>query len=104
MQAELVIEHGQAKLVQPLYLKPDAPNRWVIEVNDEDIDAGRDWYAEEGRAAAAGPATTPDATNSPMQARFNQILGDLAVERPGASIGDDHQTLMEAYEQRLDGR
>ena len=104
MQAELVIQHGQAKLIQSLYLKPNARNKWVFEINDEDIEPSRDWYAEEERAAAAHPATKPDAANSPMQARFNQILGDLAIERPSASIGDDHQTLMEAYEHRLDGR
>jgi hypothetical protein len=102
MQAELIIQHGQAKFTSPVYLKPTAKIRMIVEINDEDVVPTRDWYPE-GLQLVQRPATKPDATNSPMQNTFNQILGDLALERPGASIGDDYQTLMEAYEERYNG-
>ena len=102
MQAELIIQHGLAKFTAPVYLKPTAKIKMVVDINDEDIAPMRDWYPE-GLQLDQRLPTKPDATNSPMQAIFNDILDDLALERPSASIGDDYQTLMEAYEERYRG-
>ena len=104
MQAEIILEHGQAKLTTAVYLKPGAPSKLVVDIKDEDLEPSRDWYVELHNTAITLASGVPDAHLSPMQARFNQILGPLAKQRPDASIGDDHQTLMEAYEQRLSGK
>lgn len=104
MQAELIIQHGQAKFTSPVYLKPTAKTKVLVDIKDEDIEPTRDWYPEGLQQPMQRQPAKPDSTNSPMQEIFNQILGDLAVERPGASIGDDYQTLMEAYEKRYNGR
>ena len=104
MQAEIILEHGQAKLATPVYLKPGAPSKMIIDIKDEDLEPSRDWYVLRDNATPTKVDSAPDARLSPMQERFNQILGPLAKQRPGASIGDDHQTLIEAYEQRLDNK
>jgi hypothetical protein len=103
MQAELIIEHGQAKLLSPVYLRASAKMKLVVEINEEDIAPTRDWLPEEMIMPQRQPGK-PDASGSPMQAIFNQILGDQAIERPASSIGDDHQLLMEAIEKRYYGR
>ena len=104
MQAEIILEHGQAKLATAVYLKPGAPSKMIINIKDEDLEPSRDWYVDGHNSMSTKVDSTPDARLSPMQERFNQILGPMARQRPGASIGDDHQTLMEAYEQRLDNK
>jgi hypothetical protein len=103
MQAELIIEHGQAKFISPVYLKPTAKMKLVVDINEEDIAPTRDWLPED-LGLPQRKFDKPDASASPMQAIFNEILGDQAIERPSSSIGDDHQTLMEAYEERYLGR
>ena len=103
MQAELIIEHGQAKLVSPVYLRPSAKMTLVVEINDADIVPTRDWLPD-GIALPQRQLVKPYASGSPMQAILNQILGDQAIERPASSIGDDHQLLMEAFEERYYGR
>ncbi len=109
MQVEVIIEHGRAMLAKPVYLKPTAPSRLVLEIDDEYVAPGRDWFEEEfaqlKEIRSQNTVTkVPDATNSPVQARFNAILGPLAKERPSSSIGDDHQTLLDALEERYFGR
>ncbi len=103
MQAELIIEHGQAKLLSPVYLKASAKMKLVVEISEEDVAPTRDWLPE-GIIMPQRQPRKPDASGSPLQAIFNQILGDQAIERPASSIGDDHQLLMEAIEERYHGR
>jgi len=76
----------------------------ILNIKDEDLEPSRDWYVERHTATSTNVDSAPEANRSPMQERFNQILGPMAKRRPGVSIGDDHQTLMEAYEQRLDNK
>jgi len=109
MQVEVIIEHGRAMLAKPVYLKPTAPARMVLEIDDEYVAPGRDWFEDEfaelrKMRAQITTSRVPDAANSPVQARFNAILGPLAKERPGSSIGDDHQMLLDALEERYLGR
>lgn len=103
MKAELIIEHGQVKFVQPIYLKPTAHSRLTVEIDEEDIMPSRDWFPAPQDTPKGKPAQ-PAAADSPMQAIFNEILGSQAIERPGTSIGDDHQLLMDALEDRYFGR
>lgn len=103
MKAELIIERGQAKFAQPIYLKPTAKSRLAVEIDDEDIMPSRDWFPALQDIPQRKPAQ-PAAAGSPMQAIFNDILGSQAIERPGASIGDDHQALLDALEDRYFGR
>lgn len=103
MQAELIIEHGQAKFIKPVYLKHTAKTKLVVDINEEDIAPTRDWLPEDLELPQR-KLGKPDASASPMQVIFNEILGDQAIERPSSSIGDDYQTLMEAYEERYLGR
>lgn len=103
MKAELIIEHGQAKLVRPVYLKPNAKTRLTVEIDEKDIAPTRDWRPED-LDLPKRPFGQPDASGSPMQAIFNEILGEQAIERPGSSVADDHQLLMEALEERYFGR
>lgn len=103
MKAELIIEHGQAKFVRPVYLKPNAKTRLTVEIDERDIAPTRDWLLDDLESPERKPGK-PDATGSVMQAIFNEILGDQAIERPGSSIADDHQLLMEALEERYFGR
>ena len=103
MRAELIIEHGQAKLISPIYLKPTAKTKLIIDIDDEDVAPLRDWLPDDSVLQKRKPGR-PDANGSPMQAIFNEILGEQAIERPASSIGDDHQLLMEALEERYYGR
>jgi hypothetical protein len=103
MRAELIIEHGQVKFTSPVYLKPTAKMKLVVEINEEDIAPTRDWLPDD-LVLPQRTLDKPIAIDSPMQTIFNEILGDQAIERPSSSIGDDHQTLMEAYEERYHGR
>lgn len=108
MKVELINQHGQAMLAKPVYLKPSAPTRLVLEIADEYVAHSRDWY-EHGftipeQVPSQAKALVPDDTNSPVQRKFNAILGPLAMERPAASIGDDHQMLLEALEEKYSGR
>jgi hypothetical protein len=103
MRAELIIEHGQARLLSPVYLKASAKMKLAVEINEEDVAPTRDWLPEE-MILPQRQLSKPDASGSPMQTIFNQILGDQAVERPASTIADDHQMLMEATEERYYGR
>lgn len=103
MKAELIIEHGQVKFVQPIYLKPTAHSRLTVEIDEEDIMPSKDWFPAPQDTPKGKPAQ-PAAADSPMQAIFNEILGSQAIERPGSSIGDDHQLLLDALEDRYFGR
>jgi len=108
MKVELINQHGRAMLASPVYLKPTAPARLVLEIDDEYVAHSRDWHEDEfagpERVRSQGKARVPDATNSEVQKRFNAILGPLAKERPSGSIGDDHQMLLEALEEKYCGR
>lgn len=108
MRAEIVIEGGQARLTKPVYLKPDAPNHISIEIDDNHVAPTRDWMPEEMKAVHAEPAsrkpTCPSARPGSLQEAFNELLGELARERPAASIGDDYQLLTEAMDERYHGR
>jgi len=103
MRAELIIEHGQARLLSPVYLKASAKMKLAVEINEEDVAPTRDWLPEE-MILPQRQLGKPDASGSPMQTIFNEILGDQAVERPASTIADDHQMLMEAIEERYSGR
>jgi hypothetical protein len=102
MRAEIIISQGQAKLLAPVYLKPDAPTHYYIEVPDDATINTRDWFPQEYQEVFT--PSTPTALSGSLQERFNQILGNLARTRPGASIGDDYQTLQDAFEERYFGR
>jgi len=106
MKAELVIEHGQAKFVRPVYLKPTAKSRLTVEIDEEDIMPSRDWFPalRSLQDIPKHKPSQPDAAGSPMQAIFNEILGSQAIERPASSIGDDHQLLLDTLEDRYLGR
>ncbi|OQX07948.1 MAG: hypothetical protein BWK76_24230 [Desulfobulbaceae bacterium A2] len=102
MQAEIVLAHGQAKLLRPIYLKPEAPAHFCIEVPDDAIMGSRDIYTEDFVQKVA--PHVPTAEPGSLQERLNHILGKFAIARPGASIGDDYQTLQDALEERYNGR
>lgn len=104
MKIEIILEKGQARLASPVYLKADAPDRFFIEVNDDYITSSRDLMPEEIQNEFARQPGQPAAEPGSLQAKFNEILGPYAHTRPGSSIGDDHQTLLEALEQRYHGR
>ncbi len=104
MKVEIILEKGQARLASPVYLKADAPHRFVIEVNNDYITSSRDRMPAELQNEFADQHSLPEAKPGSLQARFNEILGQYAHTRPGASIGEDHQTLLEALEQRYYGR
>lgn len=103
MRAEIIIEHGQAKLITPIYLKPTAKATLVVEIDEADVLPTRDWLQDDVKLSPIR-YERPDAKGSPMQTIFNEILGEQAIERPGSSIGDDHQLLMEGIEERYYGR
>lgn len=103
MKAQLIIEKGQARLVRSIYLRPDAPQRFEVEIPDDAVVEARDWYPDE-LAESAPSSGKPPAQPGSLQAELNEILGDLAHVRPGGSIGDDYQTLLEAMENRHAGR
>lgn len=102
MQAEIIISQGHIKLLSPLYLKPKAPIRYVVEIPDDAVAQTRDWLPEKsdhnfvGQSMKANPGS--------LQERYNHILGQMAKTRPAASIGDDFQTLQDALEERYNGR
>ncbi|MGB2903711.1 MAG: hypothetical protein WBJ68_02330 [Candidatus Dechloromonas phosphoritropha] len=102
MRAEILIQLGQAKLLNPLYLKPDAPTHYHIEVPDDALLYARDYLEEQSRPADVGKV--PAARPGSLQERLNQLLGPLAKIRPSASIGDDYQTVQDALEERYFGR
>lgn len=103
MRAEIIIEHGQAKFISPVYLNPTARTKLVVEIDEKDVAPTRDWLPED-LSSQQRKLGKPEASGSPMQAIFNEILGEQAIERPGSSIGDDHQLLMESIEERYYGR
>lgn len=103
MKAELVFNLGQVRLAAPLYLKADAPIHMTIEVAEEYIAPSRDWFPEEFRLPPTVAARRPPAKPGSLQEELNIILGPLALTRPGASIGDDHQSYLEAIEERYFG-
>lgn len=106
MRAEIIITNGRLKLLTPVHLKPDAPSHYYIEVPDDAIQDPRDWFADEFRPKEGVELEPhqPKASPGSLQDRLNQILGNLARTRPGASIGDDYQTLQDAMEERYFGR
>lgn len=101
MQAELVIEFGQAKLITPVYLKPHAPAHIKIEIPEELIEPSRDWFIE--RDSVQEVKRVPEAQAGSLQERLNTILGPLAKVRLSSSIGEDHQMYMDALEERYFG-
>lgn len=102
MQAEVLISHGHAKLLRPVYLKPDAPTLYLIEIPDNDVSLNRDWFSEESNNPSS--VHLPESRPGSLQERYNQLLGKLAKTRAGASIGDDFQTLQDALEERYNGQ
>lgn len=104
MQVEVIIQQGRAMLAKPIYLKPTAPSHVFVEINDDLVEPTRDWFPETKLIPIAGKEQVPAASHSPTQARFNAILGPLARERAGSSIGDDHQMLLDALDERHGGR
>jgi hypothetical protein len=103
MKAEVIIENGQARLLEPIYLKPDARNRFEIEIPDDALSPSGDWLPDEISGPSA-PSVKPPAEAGSLQEELNRILGPLARRRPGASIGDDHQMFLDALEKRYEGR
>lgn len=101
MKLEVIIEKGRARLVNPVYLKSDAPHRFAIEIDPRFLDSKRDWVNEE---TSGTKGRQPEAKPGSFQERLNKILGTSAVTRAGASIGDDYQTLLDALEERYNGR
>lgn len=104
MQAELIFDHGQVRLAQPLYLRPEAPSRLVITIPEDHLAPLRDWYPAELAPLPRFTPQRPPATPGSLQEELNGLLGPLAVTRPASSIGDDHQLYLEAIEERYLGR
>lgn len=102
MKAHILMNRGQITLIDPIEIKDDAPVRLQIEVPDEFIAPARDWFMEEAEDYVAD--MVPKAPEGSFQEELNLILGEYARVRPFASIGDDHQALMEALEERYLGR
>lgn len=102
MQAEIIISHGHIRLARPVYLKPQAPIRYTLEIPDEAIAPSRDWLPEEFERKYT--PQRPRAKQGSLQERYNQILGKMARTRPATSIGEDFQTLQDALEERYHGR
>jgi len=103
MQIKIAISQGQAKLLAPVYLKPDAPSIYYIDIPDEMVEPSRDWFQEKLEDSVVkhkDHASIPDAVPGSLQARFNEILGSMARVRPGTSIGEDHQMVMDTLEAR----
>jgi len=106
MQVEVIIQHGKAMLAKPIYLKESAPSRLFVEINDEDVELDRDWFPESACVShnvAQRGGQAPDVSHSPVQARFNAILGPLARIRPEPSIADDHKVFLGALDARQGG-
>ena len=102
MKVQIVIERGQVRLLTPVYLKPDADSRIDVEIDDDAIATTRDWFP--GDSGDPDKTIRPDAKPGSLQAELNDILGPLARRRSSASIGDDHQVLRDAFEDRYSGR
>ena len=102
MQAEIIISYGHIKLLRPVYLKPDAPIHYSIEIPDDAVAPVRDWLPEEFNKGFT--SQYPATRSGSLQERYNQILGKMAKTRPAASIGDDFQTVQDALEERYNGR
>jgi hypothetical protein len=103
MKAEVIIENGQARLLKPIYLKPAASKRFEIEIPDEALEVPKDWYPDE-LSKPVPKSVKPPAQPGSLQEELNGVLGALSRIRLGASIGDDHQMLLEALEERYAGR
>lgn len=93
MQVKIAISQGQARLLDPVYLKPDAPSFFYIDVPDEML-------APSPVNSLKDHTIIPDANPGSLQDSFNKILGSMARIRQGSSIGEDHQMLMDALEVR----
>lgn len=107
MKAKVVINEGQARFSHPLYLKPNAPMVYYLEVPDENVAPSRDWVpfeCKERKEKMANAPVVPQAKSGGLQEQFNHILGHMTTIRKSASIGDDHQVLMDALEERYDAR
>ncbi len=102
MQAEIIIQNGQVKFARPIYLKPDAPMRYRVEIPDEALIEVRDWFVDAPDSETL--RRVPPAKPGSLQEQLNQLLGRLALTRPSASIGDDEQMLQDALEDRYFGR
>lgn len=63
----------------------------------------RDWFPEEFRQPPTVVTRRPPAKPGSLQEELNSILGPLALIRPDVSIGDDHQSYLEAIEERYFG-
>jgi len=103
MQVKIAINQGQARLLNPVYLKPGAPSIYYIDIPDEMLDTSRDWVQKEPKrplGSRKDHAIIPDAKPGSLQDRFNEILGSMARVRPGTSIGEDHQMVMDTLEAR----
>lgn len=107
MQLKISIHQGQARLLNPVYLKPDAPSIYSIDIPDDMVAPSRDWFSQEVREQInhfKKPTQVPEAAPGSLQARLNKILGNMAKVRPAASIGEDEQMLKDALEERYFGR
>ncbi len=103
MQLKISINQGQARLLHPVYLKPDAPSIYYVDVPDKMVAPSRDWFPKELKdlvESCKDDVSIPKATPGSLQERFNKILGSMARVRPGSSIGEDHQIVMDALEAR----
>ena len=49
MQLKISISQGQARLLNSVYLKPDAPSIYSIDVPDDMVALSRDWFSQEFR-------------------------------------------------------
>ena len=101
MQVEIIISQGHITLSKPLYLKPGAPIRYVVEIPDDVVAQNRDWLPGKKDNDLVGQPI--EANPGSLQERYNKILGRMAKKRPAASIGDDFQTLQDALEERFNG-
>lgn len=102
MRAELIIEQGQARLLDPVYLRATAPIHINIDIPEELIEPSKDWFYQ--REAKSIEPRVPNAKPGSLQEELNKILGSLAKVRPSSSIGDDHQMLLDAMEEKYLGR
>ena len=102
MQAEIIISQGHIKLLSPLYLKPEAPIHYTVEIPDDAVAQTRDWVPEKTDHDFIEQSLKADPGS--LQDRYNQILGHMAKTRSATSIGDDFQTLQDALEERYNGR
>jgi len=100
MQVEVIIHHGHIQLAHPVYLKPDAPICYSLEIPDDAVASDRDWVPKENDKE--NTSQYPKITQGTLQKRYKQILGKMAKVRQSVSIGDDFRTLQDALEERYD--